>query len=139
MTTSPVFRAAAAALALAGTMALAACDYYDQPRRPARNWVADARVSGPDQSCIPLAAINETRVRDGRTIDFLTSARRGWRNVLPGPGDCPGLASEKAITYATSLSQLCSTDIIHVLENWGGTPHAGAACGLGTFTPIELR
>ena len=130
---------ATAALALAGTMAVTACDYYGAPRGASREWMDRAAVTGPNESCIPLSAISETRVRDGRTIDFLTTSRRGWRNVLPGPGSCPGLASEKGITYSTSLSQLCSTDIIYVLENWGGTPRRGAACGLGQFTPIEMR
>ena len=134
------FRSAPAiVLALAGTILLGACNADSSPGGASREWMTSARVTGPNETCIPLAAISETRVRDGKTIDFLTSPRRGWRNVLPGPDACPGLSSEKAITYSTSLSQLCSTDIIHVLENWGGSPRRGAACGLGTFTPIELR
>ena len=116
---------------------LAACTDYDRGRpMAARDTAPAARVTGPAQSCIPIAALNSTPVRNGHTIDFLTSSRRGWRNVLPN--ECPSLASERAFTYSTSLSQLCSTDIIRVLQNWGGTPHPGAACGLGEFVPIEL-
>ena len=131
-------KAPALILALAASAALSGCDYYDAPRGPAaRDWMARARVTGPDQSCIPLTQINQTVVRDARTIDFLSSPNRGWRNRLTS--DCPGLASEKAITYATSLSQLCSTDIVYVLENWGGSPRRGASCSLGQFTPIDMR
>ena len=94
-------------------------------------------MTGPDEACIPLTGFSQTVVRDARTIDFLSSGRRGWRNVLPN--DCPGLASERAFSFSTSLSQLCSTDIIRVLHSSGGRPDPGAACGLGRFTPIELR
>lgn len=126
-----------AALAL-GAAALSACTYDGRsPAAASRDRVPPAVVTGPAVSCIPLSAISQSPVRDGRTIDFLTSSRKGWRNVLPD--QCPSLASARAFTYSTSLSQLCSTDIIRVLEQWGGRPMPGAACGLGQFTPIELR
>lgn len=127
-----------AACALA-TAALAGCDTYgtDMPGRHYASDVPAAHITGPAVSCIPLASISESRVRDGRTIDFLTSSHAGWRNVLPY--DCPSLATERAFSYETSLSQLCSTDIIHVIDTVGGGVHRGASCGLGHFTPIDLR
>lgn len=118
---------------------LTACTYddRDRPYPRAGNNIPAVRVTGPDQSCIPLTHFNETRVRDGRTIDFLSpTGHRGWRNVLPQ--SCPGLGFERAFSYKTSLSQLCSTDIIYVLERTGGDLRPGAGCGLGSFTPIEL-
>lgn len=125
--------------AIAATALLAGCYAYEEgPHRPAPfDRIPAAAVTGPDQSCISLTAFSQTVVRDSRTIDFLGAGRRGYRNVLPD--DCPGLASERAFSFNTSLSQLCSTDIIHVLQNFGGHPQPGAACGLGRFTPIELR
>lgn len=134
MALHPVFPAAAAAMALAA--ALAACTYQSREATGRAKAIPAARVSGADQSCIPLAQIRETRVRDGRTIDFLSGSRTGWRNVLPT--ECPSLAYEEAFTYATSLSQLCSTDIIYPLQHWGGQLQRGPGCGLGSFTPIEL-
>lgn len=122
---------------LLGAALLGACTYQGQNRADSRDRVPPARITGPAVSCIPLSAISNTPVRNGQTIDFMTSSRRGWRNVLPM--ECPGLARERAFTYSTSLTQLCSTDIIRVLENWGGGPRAAGGCGLGTFTPIELR
>lgn len=101
-----------------------------------RNDVPAATSTGPAVSCVPLHAFSETRVRDDHTIDFMSSSRKGWRNVLPH--DCPSLNFERAFSYETSLSQLCSTDIIHVLHTIGGRPERGAACGLGQFQPIEL-
>jgi hypothetical protein len=96
-------------------------------------WKA-ARPVGKPESCIPIAQIRESRVRDDSTIDFYTVGRRVYRNVLPH--SCPSLGFEKAFSYATSLSQLCSTDIITVLHQGGGRVR-GASCGLGQFQPVE--
>lgn len=95
------------------------------------------RVTGPAQSCIPLLSARSSSVRDNRTIDFRTSGRRGFRNILPY--DCPGLrSSSNGFTYETSLTQLCSTDIIYPLDNYGGSLQRGAGCGLGQFVPVEF-
>ncbi len=119
-----------APLALAGCM---------QPDRPADRPVTQpaVRLTGVPQSCIPLSQIRETRVRDDYTIDFIQSGGRAWRNTLPNR--CSGLKSRDGFIYETSLSQLCSTDIIYVLENYGGTPQRGVGCGLGTFQPVNLE
>ncbi len=128
-------RIAAVAALAAGT--LAGCTYYERgmPAGHADRKMPAVRVTGPAQSCIPLP-ITQSVVRDDRTIDFYSGQHRGWRNTLTR--DCSGLGREKAFTYETSLSQLCSSDIVYVLENWGGGPHRGGACSLGQFTPVEF-
>ena len=63
------------------------------------------------------------------------NGNRVYRNTLPNT--CPRLGFEEAFTYETSLTQLCSTDIIYVLENFGGDLRRGAGCGLGEFIPVE--
>lgn len=113
-----------AALALIAAAAPAA----DRRATPA------AIPAGEPQSCIPLSAIRETRVRNDRTIDFVMRGRRVYRNVLPQ--GCPSLGFEERFTYATSLSQLCSTDIITVL--YTSPVMRGASCGLGQFQPVTL-
>lgn len=85
------------------------------------------------ENCIPLRSIRETRVRDDSTIDFYTNGGRIYRNTLPN--SCPQLGFEESFSYATSLSQLCSVDIITVLQRGGGLTR-GASCGLGTFVPV---
>lgn len=95
-----------------------------------------ARQIGAPQSCIPLVQIRETRVRDDWTIDFVGNGSQVWRNRLTA--SCAGLRTNRAITYETSQSQLCNTDIVYVLENWGGAPRRGGACSLGQFVPVEL-
>ncbi|MBV1918991.1 MAG: hypothetical protein KUG65_13150 [Sphingomonadaceae bacterium] len=51
---------------------------------------------------------------------------------------CSGLTSQDAFTYKTSLSQLCSNEIIYVLDRVGGELQRGAGCGLGPFVPVKL-
>ena len=94
--------------------------------------VPAATPVGAPVNCISLP-IRESRVRDDRTIDFF-SRGKVYRNVLPY--SCPGLGTERAFSYATSQSQLCSVDIITVLQRAGGSFMRGASCGLGTFQPV---
>ncbi len=90
--------------------------------------------AGKPVSCIPIIGIDHTEVRDDRTIDFFMRGKTRYRNVLPN--SCPELGFERAFSYETSLSQLCSVDIITVFRNGGGGPRRGASCGLGQFQPV---
>jgi hypothetical protein len=132
---------------LAGAAALSGCMMSsNQEARTERNEAAailsadghtygdGARVTGPAQSCVPLSAIRSSRVLSDRVIDFGNGNRTTYRVVLPQ--DCPNLGFEQRFSYATSLSQLCATDIITVLQSPGVT--RGASCGLAPFQPIEL-
>ena len=104
--------------------------------RPAedRNRVPAATTAGKSMSCIPLSQIRQSLVRDDRTIDFVMTGRRVYRTTLPNA--CPSLGFEQRFTYGTSLSQLCSTDIITVL--YAAPIGRGASCGLGQFQPVTL-
>ena len=83
------------------------------------------------QDCVPINQIRSTRVIDDRNIDFEMSGGRVLRNRLPQA--CSGLGFERRFSYRTSLSRLCSLDIINVLDS-NGRP--GASCGLGRFVPV---
>jgi len=98
----------------------------------ARDSWKEAKPVGEARSCVPLTQIRETRVRDNQTIDFRLNNNTVLRNTLPY--SCPQLGFEKRFSYSTSLSQLCSTDIITVIV--GSPPQRGASCGLGKFQPI---
>ena len=93
-----------------------------------------ATITGAARSCVRLSSIKVSRIRDDRTIDFMTGNRTGYRNVLPAA--CRGLGREQRFGYATSRGELCSTDVITVLTD-SGIPR-GASCGLGRFQPITL-
>jgi hypothetical protein len=96
--------------------------------------VPAATLAGPPQSCIPIAQISESRVRDDWTIDFRVGSR-WYRNSLPNR--CNSLGFEKAFSYATSQSQLCNVDIITVIQTGAGGGPRGS-CGLGQFQPVTL-
>lgn len=92
-------------------------------------------ASGKPLNCIPLRHIRTSNVRDDRTIDFVVNGRKIYRNTLPQ--SCPNLGSERRFSYRTTISQLCSVDIITVLWNTGPGLQPGASCGLGEFQPME--
>lgn len=92
-------------------------------------------VVGEPESCIPINRMRSSKVRDDRTIDFEMSGGKVYRNILPSK--CPRLGFEEAFTYKTSLSRLCNTDIVYVLESVGGDLRRGAGCGLGDFVPVK--
>ncbi len=96
--------------------------------------VPAATPSGKEVSCISLTSIRESRVRSNSVIDFKTNGNKWYRNTLPN--SCPSLGFEERFSYKTSLNQLCSVDIITVLQSPGLSQ--GASCGLGPFQPIEL-
>ncbi len=100
-----------------------------------RDQVPEATPAGKPESCIPLRNIRQSNVHSDQVIDFVMSNGRVYRNTLPQ--SCPQLGFEERFSYATSLSQLCSVDIITVLY---ATPalSRGASCGLGQFQPVTL-
>jgi len=120
--------AAAASLAVTGSTAIAKRDRGEVP--------AATTTTGKAVSCIPLRSIRESRVRNDRVIDFRTTGTKWYRNTLPN--DCPSLGFEERFSYKTSLSQLCSTDIITVLYSGGPGLTRGASCGLGQFEPVTI-
>lgn len=101
-----------------------------------RNTVPEATATGDPVSCLNLSSIRESRVRSDTVIDFKTNGNKWYRNELPN--SCPSLKFEERFSYATSLNQLCSVDIITVLQSYGGTLSRGPSCGLGKFQPVEL-
>jgi hypothetical protein len=89
---------------------------------------------GKAVDCVQITSIRSTDVRDDRTIDFILNGNKVYRNTLPY--SCPSLGFEKRFMYETSLSQLCSVDIITVLYQTSGLQR-GASCGLGKFQPMQ--
>lgn len=95
----------------------------------------EVKVVGEARSCINRSQIRNTVVRSDRVIDFEMQGGKVYRNTLTS--NCPGLGMDRAISYNTSIDQLCSPQIIYVLQNVGGQPRQGAGCGLGKFVPVE--
>jgi hypothetical protein len=117
---------------LAALLPLAACAPTDgNPEREVR--APAAAAVGEPENCITRTSIRNTKVWDDYTIDFEMAGGRTYRNTLPNR--CSGLGFEERFGYETSLNQLCSTDIIHVLYS---DARRGASCGLGQFQQIEV-
>lgn len=101
-----------------------------RPLKPEQE--AKIQPAGKPVNCIQSSSIRETRVRDDKTIDFYMLGGQVYRNTLPQ--SCPELGFEERFGYTTSINQLCSVDIIHVIHST--PPMRGASCGLGAFQPI---
>lgn len=101
-----------------------------------RNMVPDAVETGAPVNCIHISNLRESRVRSDKVIDFRTNGNKWYRNTLPH--SCPSLGFEERFLYKTSISQLCSVDVITVLHSHGGGLDRGATCGLGKFQPVQI-
>ena len=100
-------------LLAAATLAILAIAPADAARDRKAEVAALTPIPGAKAlSCVQLSAIRETRVRDDSTIDFYMRGGQIYRNALPN--SCPELGFEESFSYSTSLSQLCSVDIITV-------------------------
>jgi hypothetical protein len=99
-----------------------------------RSAVPDAVPDGKPVSCVQTNSIRSTRVHGDSVIDFHMLGGKVYRNTLPM--SCPNLGFEERFLYSTSISQLCSVDIITVLQSPNVSP--GASCGLGQFQPVKL-
>src|SRR5258708_6232345 len=118
-----------ASLVLFGLVAVAGSSSA-RPLKPAE----EARITpaGKPLNCLRTPEIDETRVRNDRTIDFYMKGGRVYRNRLPN--SCPELGFEERFSYSNPTQELCSSDIITVLTG-PGISH-GASCGLGEFQPV---
>ena len=99
-----------------------------------RDTVPIAIPTGPPLDCVPIPQLRQSLVRSDRVIDFVTTGHRAYRVTLPFA--CPELGFERRFAYETSLSELCSTDIITVLHV--APLMRGASCGLAPFQPVTL-
>lgn len=118
------------ALLFLAAASLAGCAAEPESAPPTR---APAAVAiGDPVDCVSTSLIQNTRVHDDRTIDFVMRNGTIYRNTLPT--SCPGLGFEERFGYRTTLGRLCSSDTITVLQSGG----RGPICGLGEFVPIRL-
>lgn len=97
-----------------------------RPLTPAEE--AQVQPNGKPLHCLSLARIDESRVRDDQTIDFVTHGGKVYRNHLAN--SCSSLALEERFGYDAPTQELCSGDTIHVLPQ-------GGSCGLGEFQPVS--
>jgi hypothetical protein len=94
----------------------------------------DALGQGESLRCVSLSAIDRTEALDNQTIAFYMKNDRIYINRLDVA--CPNLGPDEAISYRTTTGQLCSVDVITVIDNFSSGLYRGAACGLGEFQQV---
>lgn len=108
--------------------------------------LAQYERTGKLENCVQLIRIDQTRILDKSTILFEMVGKDAYLNTLPHK--CPGLSKHRAIRYETSLSQLCNTDIVTVIDMGLATtreaiegfgPGTFGSCGLGKFELLKKK
>lgn len=95
----------------------------------------DTAAAEKAERCIPIRSIKQTKVLDDQSVLFYTNGNKNYLNRLPH--SCGGLQMADSFMYRTSQSQLCSVDIITVLNRMGSNFMPGPSCGLGLFEEID--
>ena len=99
-----------------------------------RGTIPGATPDGDAISCVRTSNIRSTTVHGDSVIDFKMNNGKVYRNTLPM--SCPSLGFEERFLHKSTVGELCSVDIITVLQSPGLTQ--GPSCGLGKFQPVKL-
>lgn len=94
----------------------------------------DYDFTGELKNCVPLHALKESKVIDDQTIFFRGPGKTAYLNKLPRT--CSRLDVEERFAYQTSIGQLCSLDVITVVDNFG---RSWNRCGLGKFEELKKK
>ena len=125
----------AAALALAGCAVSADAPARQAALSDAEQRALQGRIVGDPVSCITSRDIEDTDAVTDRVVLFHMRNGRTYRNDLPN--SCPQLARDgSAFAYRTTISRLCSVDVIQVFEP--GSRFVYGGCQLGKFVRYEL-
>lgn len=124
--------------AIAGMLCLSACTMDQRPAeatdadRAALAQALAGRTAGQPQSCINATASRTSRTIDREGILFGT----GSRIYLNRPRDgCPQLREGRALVTRTPTGQLCSGEIVRIVDPVNGINYG--ACSLGEFVPYD--
>ena len=107
----------------------------DQDREPPEE-LAKYNVTGETEQCLSLTSIRQSKPLDDYNILFETRGNETYLSRLPTR--CSGLGFNRAFTYSTSLTKLCNTDIITVIDSNNPSSRRGS-CGLGIFEKLEEK
>ncbi len=128
-------RPMAAAAAAVATLSISACARTAPANTPPlKHAAAPAVAVGAPVSCVQTNLIDQTKVWNDRTIDFIMRGGTRYRNTLPM--NCGTLGFDQRFSYHTTTGQLCDVDTITVLPTGSSIP--GPTCGLGKFVPVKL-
>lgn len=87
-------------------------------------------------SCIPLRQVNSSRIVDQTAIIYRINSRKLYVNQ-PADGRCTGLRENRAIVTRLATGNLCSVDIIRIIDP--PTRMEYGSCPLGIFTEYRRK
>lgn len=88
---------------------------------------------GDPERCVRLTRVDRTEIIDESNIVFHMRGGEVYVNRMGRV--CRGLRPQRPFTYSSRNGQLCSSDYINVLENFGGGFTQTNTCRLGAFFP----
>jgi len=95
------------------------------------------RGDGSDpERCVRLTRVDRTEIIDEHNIAFHMRGGDVYINRLTRT--CRGLRQNRPFTYSSTNGQLCSSDFIYVLEDFGAGLTRSSACNLGMFMPSSV-
>lgn len=122
--------------ALSAAFAISACataNSYEMSEEAASALAAFERT-GETDSCLPLRSIRQIKPLDERY--FLVQVGQNQYYLNETKGRCSGADRlGYRLQYSTTLSQLCRSEIIDVVDNTTG--FTAGSCGLGEFEKLE--
>lgn len=95
----------------------------------------DVVLDRTPERCISTNRLEDTKIVDDETVLFYMRNNVIYQNVLPN--ECRTLKRSGQFMYELRSSQLCSTDMITVLDRFGPSLRRGMTCRLGEFLPIS--
>lgn len=119
-------------LLLLALTAAAGCATVEQEEitQAAQERLADFERTGEMRSCLNLRSISQITPLDDRHFLVRAGVNDYYLNVVSGRCAGAGRFSNR-LQYTTSLSQLCRSEIINVVDN--STGFVMGSCGLGSF------
>ncbi len=92
--------------------------------------------TGQFEKCLPLNRIQHSRILNDHQILFEMTGGDDFLNE-PKSG-CPSLSPSYALTYETSIHQLCNTQIVRLIEPSSSVPERGA-CNIAQFERLTKK
>ena len=99
--------------------------------------LAKYTITEETENCLSLTRIRQSVVLNDQHILF--NMRGGDVYLSKLPYRCSRLGFEEAFSYSTSLTKLCNTDIITVIDQSGAGLRLANSCGLGIFQKLEEK
>ena len=81
---------------------------------------AEGENIGDTQMCVRLQYIDQTPVIDNKTILVKRKGKGGYKRI-DLINKCGGLKIQGGFSHSTSINQLCTSDLLRVLEPVGST------------------